>query len=78
LSGYAITGDALANLTVPSRVIVAADDPVIPIGDLRDVASTPALTIDVATRGGHCAFIENYRLRSWLDRAVLGEIEQAC
>src|SRR6185503_5043977 len=32
LSGYAITGDALRNLAVPSRLIASADDPVIPIG----------------------------------------------
>ena len=77
LNGYAITGDALARLTVPARVIVAADDPVIPIADLADVAVTRALTIDVLDRGGHCAFLEDYGLRSWLDRAVLAELERS-
>jgi predicted alpha/beta-fold hydrolase len=75
LNGYAITGDALAHLTVPTRLIAAADDPVIPIADLQDLAVTPALAIDVVARGGHCAFLEDYRLRSWLDRALLAEIE---
>ena len=77
LSGYAITGNALANLSVPTRLIAAADDPVIPIEDLADLAVTQALTIDVFPQGGHCAFLESYRLRSWLDRAVLAEIEGA-
>jgi hypothetical protein len=77
LRGYAITGDALANLAVPARIIAAADDPVIPIEDLADVAVTSALSVDVFPHGGHCAFIEDYRLRSWLDRAVLGELERA-
>ena len=77
LNGYAITGDALARLTVPARLIAAADDPVIPIADLRDLAVTPALTIDVSPHGGHCAFLEDYRLRSWLDRAVLAELERS-
>ena len=77
LAGYAITGDALARLTVPTRLIAAADDPVIPIADLKDLAVTPALGIDVFARGGHCAFLEDYRLRSWLDRAVLAQIEPA-
>jgi predicted alpha/beta-fold hydrolase len=76
LAGYAITGDALAKLEVPSRLIAAADDPVIPIEDLADVAMTPALSVDVFPRGGHCAFIESYRLRSWADRAVLAEVEK--
>jgi predicted alpha/beta-fold hydrolase len=77
LNGYAITGDVLARLAVPSRIIASADDPVIPIADLADVAVTPALTIDVVARGGHCAFLEDYGLRSWLDRAVLAELETA-
>jgi predicted alpha/beta-fold hydrolase len=50
---------------------------VIPIEDLEDLASTPALTIEVAPHGGHCAFLEDYGLRSWLDRAVLAQIEAA-
>jgi len=77
LTGYAITGAVLANLTVPARLIAAADDPVIPIADLADLAVTPALSIDVFPRGGHCAFLESYRLRSWLDGAVLAELENA-
>lgn len=76
LNGYAITGDALAGLTVPTRLIAAADDPVIPIEDLEDIARTPALSVEVVPHGGHCAFLEDYGLRSWLDRAVLAEIEQ--
>lgn len=77
LNGYAITGDALAHLTVPARLIAAADDPVIPIADLKDLAVTPALAIDVLAHGGHCAFLEDYRLRSWLDRTLLAEIESS-
>jgi predicted alpha/beta-fold hydrolase len=76
LGGYAVTGNALAELSVPTRIIAAADDPVIPIEDLADVAMTDALTVDVFPRGGHCAFLESYRLRSWLDRAVLAELER--
>jgi predicted alpha/beta-fold hydrolase len=75
LLGYAITGNVLANLTVPARLIAAADDPVIPIADLDDVARSDALKIDVFPRGGHCGFLESYHLRSWLDRAVLAELE---
>jgi len=75
LNGYAITGDVLARLTIPSRLIAAADDPVIPIADLDDLARPAALRIDVLAHGGHCAFLESYRLRSWVDRAVLAELE---
>jgi predicted alpha/beta-fold hydrolase len=75
LDGYAVTGNALHDLRVPTRLIAAADDPVIPISDLDDVARSPALTVSVLPHGGHCGFLEGYRLRSWLDRAVLAEID---
>ena len=74
LSGYAVTGDALSGLSVPARLIAAADDPVIPVADLRDLATPRALDVDVLAHGGHCAFLESYRLKSWLDDAVLEEI----
>ena len=74
LSGYAVTGNALSTLRVPTRLIAAADDPVIPVEDLRDLATPRALAIDVLPRGGHCAFLESYGLASWIDRAVLGEV----
>ncbi len=77
LNGYAITGDALSRLEVPARLIAAADDPVIPVEDLADLAITSALSVSVFPQGGHCAFLEDYRLRSWLDDAVLAEVEGA-
>ncbi len=77
LNGYAITGNALAHLAVPAKLIAAADDPVIPIADLDDLATPAALSVQVMQHGGHCAFLEDYRLRSWLDRTVLAELEAA-
>jgi predicted alpha/beta-fold hydrolase len=76
LRGYAVTGDVLAELSIPTRLIVAADDPVIPIVDLDDIARPAALAVDVLPHGGHCGFLESYRLRSWLDRAVLAELSE--
>ena len=75
LEGYAVTGSTLGGLSVPTRLIAAADDPVIPVKDLQDVAESPALRISVVPRGGHCAFLENYALDSWADRVVLAELD---
>ena len=75
LNGYAVTGSALAELSVPCRLIAAADDPVIPVADIGDLAASRALGIEVLPGGGHCGFLESYRLRSWLDEAVLREID---
>jgi len=75
LDGYTLTGDVLAGLDVPARLIAARDDPVIPSADLGRIARSPALEITLAPAGGHCGFIENLRLGSWLDRQLVAELD---
>jgi predicted alpha/beta-fold hydrolase len=70
LHAYAITGEALANLEVPSHILFALDDPIVPAHDLRDVAHTPWLQITAVPRGGHCGFMESLNSASWADRQV--------
>jgi predicted alpha/beta-fold hydrolase len=70
LSGYAIIGDRLAQLTVPSRILLSLDDPIIPASDLQDVARSPQLQIATVPRGGHCGFMESFVRESWADRQV--------
>jgi predicted alpha/beta-fold hydrolase len=71
LNGYALTGEVLAGLDVPSWLLAARDDPVIPIADLAAVARGPALEISVAPYGGHCGFLADLGLRSWARDRVL-------
>jgi predicted alpha/beta-fold hydrolase len=70
LDGYAIVGDALATLAVPSRIVAAEDDPIIPVADLARLAPSPALEITTTPRGGHCGFVDSIRRESWIDRQV--------
>jgi hypothetical protein len=67
LRGYAITGDRLAGLAVPARLLLADDDPVIPADTVAKVAASPALTVERSRFGGHCGFVQDFRLRTWLD-----------
>jgi predicted alpha/beta-fold hydrolase len=67
LEGYALTGRRLAGLDVPSHLLLAEDDPVIPSRGLERVAVTAALRVQRSRFGGHCGFIADYRLTSWLD-----------
>lgn len=75
LKGYALTGSVLEDLRVPARVVLAADDPVIPSRDLANIASVPSLRIDLLPHGGHCGFVEGYRLRSWIDAQIATEFD---
>lgn len=74
LAGYALTGAALARLEVPTRIILARDDPVIPWTDVASLAQPTALAVDVVDRGGHCGFVEDYGLGTWVDREVVDDL----
>jgi len=70
LHGYAITGDALATIRQPARVITAADDPIIPVEDFERIARPPALTVSRTARGGHCGYYDAGRGGTWIEREI--------
>jgi predicted alpha/beta-fold hydrolase len=70
LSGYAIIGDRLAQLAVPSHILLSLDDPIIPASDLKDVARSAQLQIAEVPQGGHCGFMESFTSESWADRQI--------
>ncbi len=67
LRGYAITGDRLAPLRVASRILLADDDPVIPVAGVARLARPAALTVQRTRHGGHCGYLGGAVLTSWLD-----------
>jgi predicted alpha/beta-fold hydrolase len=71
LHGYSLTGSVLERLAVPAWLLAARDDPVIPSEDLSDIAPSGALEVTLLPHGGHCGFLEDFKLRSWLDAQVL-------
>jgi predicted alpha/beta-fold hydrolase len=74
LEGYSVAGDYLAGLETSTLIITAADDPIIPIGDIRALPRPAALDIEVLERGGHCGFLSNWRLESWIEQRVKNEL----
>lgn len=74
LEGYSVAGDYLAGLTIPTRIITAADDPIIPVADVEALPRPPALEIEILARGGHCGFIENWRMDSWIEHRLIKEL----
>jgi predicted alpha/beta-fold hydrolase len=77
LNGYAIVGNALAGLAVPSRIIASRDDPVIPARDLARLARSPSLELTVQAAGGHCGFLETLGGPTWADRQVFATLAAA-
>jgi len=70
LRGYAITGDVLAPLSVPSHILLSLDDPLIPASDLQHLARNPHLHIETVAQGGHCGFMDSFTAPSWADRYI--------
>jgi predicted alpha/beta-fold hydrolase len=52
---------------VPSYLLLADDDPVIPPDTVARVAASPQLRIERSRFGGHCGFVQDFRLTTWLD-----------
>jgi predicted alpha/beta-fold hydrolase len=76
LDGYAVTGKRLATLRVPTSVLLADDDPIVPSADLTRLAPSSYLTIVRTRYGGHCGFALDLRGVSMADRFVLEQFEQ--
>lgn len=71
LGGYALTGERLRALEIPAEVLLAEDDPLIPVRGLQRLARPAALRLTCSRFGGHCGFIADFRLRSWADDFIV-------
>jgi len=56
--GYSIAGDRLAALQVPARILMAEDDPVIPVEHFRALSLPASARLEIAAHGGHCGFLD--------------------
>ncbi|RLA46230.1 MAG: alpha/beta hydrolase [Gammaproteobacteria bacterium] len=77
---YSLTSDRLAELRVPALLLTSRDDPIIPAVDLAAIKIPPPLQVELVDYGGHCGFLENYRLESWAEQRMvsyfLGQLTQ--
>jgi len=71
LAAYTLTPEILAASPAPLAIITAQDDPVVPFSDFHGLSDRPGLRLLAPKYGGHCGFVENFRLRSWAERRVL-------
>ncbi|MEM7030911.1 MAG: alpha/beta fold hydrolase [Chloroflexota bacterium] len=69
---YAVDQQKLTAIAVPTEILTAADDPVIPVAAIKQLDGLNAnVTVRVVPHGGHVGFVKTlFPLRSWLDEAV--------
>lgn len=77
LDGYALTGSRLAALSVPTTILSSEDDPIIPVAGFRELSLPPCVQVHLVPHGGHCGFLEDWRLRSWAERFVVSACQTA-
>ena len=68
--GYSIAGDRLAGLQVPADILMAADDPVIPVAEFSALRLPAQARLEIASHGGHCGFLLNARMDGFAERWV--------
>lgn len=73
--GYSLLGDTLSELCVPSRLLIAEDDPIVPAGDARYLPDNPHLQITSSRFGGHCGFIASWSGRRWVNQWVIESLD---
>ncbi|MDZ4726237.1 MAG: alpha/beta fold hydrolase [Leptospira sp.] len=56
---YTLKGDYFKKIKTPLTILTAADDPVIPVSDFREIPVTPYVEVIIEEKGGHCGFIED-------------------
>lgn len=66
--GYTITPECFRHIRVPTTVVTAQDDPIIPVADFYALPANPAVRVIIHRHGGHNGFIENIRLDAWHER----------
>jgi len=75
--GYSVAGERLRDLPIPADILMAEDDPVIPLREFEEVAGFPNVQVELAVHGGHCGFIENVRLDGYAERWVAARLSSA-
>jgi len=74
-NSYALTGNVLSQIGIPTQIITSQDDPVIPAKGFKAISASPSLNISVQSHGGHCGFIKDYRLNSWINDVLIDQFK---
>jgi predicted alpha/beta-fold hydrolase len=68
---YAVLNDTLVDVPVPTMIITAKDDPIIPVDDFYDLKLNSLTDLIVHRYGGHNGFVESLSGRAWYEKKML-------
>ena len=67
---YAVVGSAIEDIQIPTTIITAEDDPIIPISDFYELKLNKCIQLVVHPHGGHNGFITGFKLQSWYENRI--------
>lgn len=67
---YTLLDGDLRSITVPTTIVTAEDDPIIPVADFLNLHVSPTTRLIVQPYGGHNGFLEGWRLNGWYERVM--------
>jgi len=70
-NAYSLLNDALIHIAVPTTIIAAKDDPIIPATDFYDLNLNSQTDLIIHTHGGHNGFIETLTGRAWYEKKIV-------
>jgi hypothetical protein len=70
-SRYALLNDALGDIPVPTTIIAAKDDPIIPVDDFYDLKTNSLTDLIIHRYGGHNGFLETLSGRAWYEMKLM-------
>lgn len=65
--GYSLLGPVLSSVAVPAYLLLAKDDPIVPVQDVQRLSDNPHLHITLSEYGGHCGFVSGIFGLRWAD-----------
>ena len=75
--GYSLAGERLAALQVPAEILMAEDDPVIPVGEFHALRLPPTARLELARHGGHCGFLLGRSMDGYAEAWVVRRLTAA-
>ncbi|MGY0505670.1 YheT family hydrolase [Luteimonas sp. e5] len=74
---YSIAGERLAALPLPADILMAADDPVVPVAHFHAIARIDQVRVELAEHGGHCGFLRDWRMAGYAEEWMAQRFAQA-
>ena len=67
---YSILNDAIDDVSVPTTIVTAADDPIIAVEDFYQLKLNHPTRLIISSHGGHNGFIDGFFMKSWYEKKL--------